>query len=163
MVSALRFPLALAFVLVGNGSWRLVILAAAAASDLFDGWLARRFGGSRLGTFIDPVADKLFMATAFGVVVLQGGLGVFEVLAVLLRDLVATVAFVATWVFHRPSAIPARLGGKMVTVGQLLTLLAFLVESSLVQPMAWATGGIGIYAIGDYVRVARATKRRVGT
>jgi hypothetical protein len=81
---------------------------------------------------------------------------------VLLRDIVATVAFAATVFSHRPRAIPARAGGKAVTVAQVLTLAAFLAESPLLQPMAWATAAVGIYAIWDYYRVAPAAERRVG-
>jgi phosphatidylglycerophosphate synthase len=81
---------------------------------------------------------------------------------VLLRDIVATVAFAATIFSHRPRAIPARAGGKAVTVAQVLTLVAFLTGSSLLQPMAWATTAIAIYAIWDYYRVAPAAERGVG-
>ena len=35
--------------------------AAAATTDLLDGPLARRFGGSRVGTLIDPIADRAFV------------------------------------------------------------------------------------------------------
>jgi phosphatidylglycerophosphate synthase len=157
----LRIPLAVAFPFVSN-QWRLVLLAAAAATDLLDGPLARRFGSSALGAVIDPVADKLFMASAFGVVAFSGRLEPYEIVGVLLRDIVATVAFVATIVSHRPRAIPARPGGKAVTVAQVLTLLAFLTDSPRLRPMAWATTAIAIYAIWDYYRVAPTAERRVG-
>lgn len=161
VLSVVRIPLAVAFPLVSN-QWRMVILAIAAATDLLDGPLARRFGSSALGSVIDPVADKLFMAAAFGVVAFSGRLAPFEIVGVLLRDIVATVAFVATVFSHRPRAIPARAGGKAVTVAQVLTLVAFLTGSPLLQPMAWATTAIAIYAIWDYYRVAPAAERRVG-
>ena len=161
LLSALRIPLAVAFPLVSN-SWRLVILAAAAATDLLDGQLARRFGSSAFGSVIDPVADKLFMASAFGVVAFSGKLELYEIIGVLLRDIVATVAFALTFASHRPRAIPARLGGKAVTVAQVLTLAAFLTDSPLLRPMAWATAGSALYAIWDYYRVAPSTERRLG-
>ena len=161
LLSVLRIPLAVAFPFVSN-QWRLGLLAAAAATDLLDGPLARRFGSSALGTVIDPVADKLFMASAFGVVAFSGRLEPYEIVGVLLRDIVATVAFVATIVSHRPRAIPARPGGKAVTVAQVLTLLAFLTDSPRLRPMAWATTAIAIYAIWDYYRVAPKAERRVG-
>jgi phosphatidylglycerophosphate synthase len=157
----LRVPLAIAFPLVSN-TGRLAILATAAVSDLLDGPLARRYGSSPVGSLIDPVADKLFMASAFGVVAFSGRLHPYEILAVLLRDIVATVAFAATLLSGRPRAIPARAGGKAVTVAQMLTLVAFLTDSSLLRPMAWATAGIAVYAIWDYYRVAPAAERRVG-
>ena len=158
LLSAIRIPLAVAFPLVST-PWRFGVLATAAASDLLDGPLARRYGSSRLGSFIDPVADKLFAASAFGVVALSQRLELYEVVAVLLRDIVATVAFLATIITRRPRAIPARAGGKAVTVGQMLTLVAFLAGSSLLRPMAWATAGIGVYAIWDYYRVAPREER----
>ncbi len=161
LLSALRIPLAIAFPLVST-PWRLGILATAAATDLLDGPLARRYGSSPFGSLIDPVADKLFAASAFGVVAFSGRLELYEVLAVLLRDIVATVAFVTTLVSHRPRAIPARAGGKAVTVAQTLTLVAFLTGSPLLRPMAWATGGIGLYAIWDYYRVAPEEERSLG-
>jgi phosphatidylglycerophosphate synthase len=161
LLSAVRIPLALAFPFVGNDA-RLVLLAAAAASDLLDGQLARRFGSSELGAIIDPVADKLFMASAFGVVAFSGRLEWYEILGVLLRDIVATIAFGATFLSHRPRAIPARAGGKAVTVAQVLTLVAFLAESPHLRPLAWATTAVALYAIWDYYRAAPRAERRVG-
>jgi cardiolipin synthase len=161
LLSAVRIPLALAFPFVSNEA-RLGLLAAAAGTDLLDGPLARRFGSSSLGGVIDPVADKLFMASAFGVVASSGRLEWFEILGVLLRDLVATIAFVATFVSRRPRAIPARAGGKAVTVAQVLTLVAFLVDSPYLQPLAWATTAVALYAIWDYYRMAPSAERRIG-
>jgi CDP-diacylglycerol--glycerol-3-phosphate 3-phosphatidyltransferase/cardiolipin synthase len=157
-----RLPMALGFVVAPSNAVRLAILVAAAATDLLDGFIARRIGSSRFGSFLDPVADKLFMVCAFAVVLLSGRLAAFEVLAVLLRDVVATIAFAVTLVSRRPAAIPARVGGKAVTVGQLLTLVAFLLESSYLRPLAWATGAVGLYAIWDYQHVAAAQRRNVG-
>lgn len=161
VLSAVRIPLAIAFPFVSNGV-RLVLLALAAASDLLDGQIARRFGSSSLGAVLDPVADKLFMASAFGVVAFSGRLEWYEILGVLLRDIVATVAFVATLFSHRPRAIPARAGGKAVTVAQVLTLVAFLADSPRLRPLAWATTAVALYAIWDYYRVAPQAERRLG-
>jgi phosphatidylglycerophosphate synthase len=161
LLSVVRIPLALAFPFVDNQA-RLVLLAIAGATDLLDGPLARRFGSSSLGPVIDPVADKLFMASAFGVVAFSGRLEWYEIVGVLLRDIVATIAFVATFLSHRPRAIPARAGGKAVTVAQVLTLVAFLADSPQLRPLAWATTAIALYAIWDYYRVAPTAERRVG-
>ena len=161
LLSALRVPLAVAFLVVTNAGWRLGFVSAAAATDLLDGPVARRYGSSRLGAVLDPVADKLFMAAAFAVVLLSGRLAPLEIAGVLLRDIVATGAFLATALFHRPRAIPARLGGKAVTVAQLLTLVAFLADSPYLRPLAWATAAVALYAIYDYSRAARAEHHAV--
>ena len=161
VLSVLRIPMALAFVLIPDQLIRLALLAAAAASALLDGPLARRFGASRFGVFIDPLADKLFMGCAFGVVAFSGRLEAYEIVGVLLRDIVAAVAFFTTMISGRPSAIPARAGGKAVTVAQVLTLLAFLLDSEFLRPMAWATAAIALYAIWDYQRVAPRARQRL--
>jgi phosphatidylglycerophosphate synthase len=161
-LTAIRLPLAVLFVLAPDDDRRLLILGVAALSDLFDGAIARRVGPSRLGAFLDPVADKLFMAAAFAVVLLSRRLAWYEVAGVLARDLVATIAFVATLFSGRPASIPARLGGKAVTLAQLLTLIAALTDSPLVRPLAWATAAIALYAIWDYQHAASRARRPLG-
>ena len=162
LLSLARIPLAAAFVLVPDSSWRLGIVALAAATDLLDGPVARRFGSSPFGAVLDPIADKLFMAAAVGVVAFSGRLAILEIIGVLLRDIVATVAFAATLLSHQPRAIPARSSGKAVTVAQILTLVAFLLDSPFLRPIAWATTAIAVIAIWDYYRVAPRAQKRLG-
>jgi phosphatidylglycerophosphate synthase len=130
-----------AFLLVDNAALRLVIVAAVAASDIGDGIWARQIGGSKLGAVLDPVADKLFMAAAFWVVFRGGVLAPLEVVGVLLRDIVAALSFLTVLLLRKPTTLPARAGGKAVTV--------------CLRPLAWATAAISLYAIADYVNVAR--------
>ena len=160
-ITVVRLPLAVVFVVVQAPWWRFGVLALAAATDLLDGFLARRFGGSRFGAVLDPIADKLFMACAFGVVLFSEKLQFYEIVAALLRDIWASIAFWITVFTGKPTAIPARLGGKAVTVAQMLTLLAFIANASILRPLAWATGAIGIYAIWDYHHVARVEAKRL--
>src|SRR6202030_3669334 len=43
----------------------LAVFLAAAATDLLDGWLARRWGQvTTVGTLLDPIADKLLISAA---------------------------------------------------------------------------------------------------
>lgn len=162
VLSLLRIPLAAAFLLVSHSGWRLAIVGAAAVTDLLDGPLARRLGSSPFGAVLDPIADKLFMAAAVGVVAFSGRLEIYEIVGVLLRDIVATIAFAGTVISHQPRAIPARSSGKAVTVAQILTLIAFLIESPYLRPIAWATTLIAIIAIWDYYRVAPRAQKRLG-
>jgi phosphatidylglycerophosphate synthase len=112
---------------------------------------------------LDPIADKTFMVTAFISLAGHGVLHPLEIAAALLRDAVAVVAFVAVAILRRPVALPARAGGKAVTVCQILTLLALIAGSPLARPLAWATGAVSVYAIWDYGRVATHPKgNRIG-
>jgi phosphatidylglycerophosphate synthase len=158
----LRVPLAAVFPFVRSPAWQLVIVGSAAATDVADGILARRFGGSRAGAMLDPIADKAFMAVAFLTIWLRGLLTWYELLGVLLRDLVAVLGFVATWTLRRPVALPARAGGKAVTIAQLLTLVAAIAESPHVGRLAWATAAIAVYAIWDYGRAAARRTSHAG-
>ena len=136
-------------------------LAASVASDLLDGPVARG-SAARVGPCGRPIADKLVMASASVCGVLR------NVDSPRLRPSFCGFlcfgrrCFVTTFLSRRPRAIPARAGGKAVTVAQVLTLVAFLLDSPLLRPMAWATGAIAIYAIWDYYRVAPREERRVG-
>lgn len=154
LVSMARVPLAVAFVAGDSAEVRLPVLTVAAASDLLDGWLARRLGPSRVGAVLDPITDKLFMVAAFAMLAVSGSLTVLEILGVLLRDILTPLGFLLTVALKRPVTVPARAGGKLVTVGQSLTLFAWLLESSYLRPMAWATAAMALYALADYGLVA---------
>src|ERR1041384_6688801 len=150
LLTAIRLPLAAAFLAMDGRGARLAILAIAGISDLLAGSWARRVGPSRLGVILDPICDKVFMAAGFLVVVQSGLLKPLEILGVLIRDIVAILGFAAVTIFGRPTAMPARLGGKAVTVCQLLTLWAFVAGSEYLRPLAWATAAVSVYAIVDY-------------
>ena len=92
------------------------------------------------------------MATAILTLAGHGLLHPLEIAAVLLRDIVAGLGFAASALLRRPVALPARAGGKAVTVGQVLTLIALIAASPLVRPLAWATAAVSVYAIWDYGR-----------
>ena len=154
VLSFSRVPLAFLFVVIEDPGIRLAVLAGAAVSDLLDGWTARRFGPSSLGAKVDPIADKIFSLSAFSVLALSGALAPLEVLGVLLRDILTPVGYLASVVARRPFTTPARAGGKAVTVGQALTLAAWLLDSPLLRPMAWATAAMALYALADYGRLA---------
>src|SRR5437879_5841049 len=116
VLTALRVPLAVAFPFVHHPGAQLAVVAVVAATDFFDGMLARRFGSSLAGAVLDPVADKLFMAAAFLTVARSGRLHPVEIVGVLARDIVAALAFLGGWIGRRPATLPARAGGKAVTV-----------------------------------------------
>ena len=103
VLTALRVPLAVAFPFVHHPGAQLAVVAVVAATDFFDGMLARRFGSTRAGALLDPIADKLFAVVAFIMVARDSVLHPLEIVGVLLRDIVAGLAFIGTWLRGRPA------------------------------------------------------------
>lgn len=67
----------------------LVVFGVAGFSDALDGFLAKRFDWrSRLGSLMDPLADKLLLVSCFVTLGWLGWIPVWLVALVILRDLV---------------------------------------------------------------------------
>ena len=63
------------------------LFVAAAVSDALDGYLARRLGRiSRLGSLLDPLADKVLLVSVFLVLGARGRMELWLVILVVFRD-----------------------------------------------------------------------------
>ena len=84
---------------------------AITASDSLDGWLARRYGATRSGAFLDPVADKLIVLGGLAVLADRGVFPWWAVSLVVVRELgISTYRSVAG---RRGVVLPAlRLGSS---------------------------------------------------
>jgi len=84
----LVLPVAM-MMLQGRFGLALLLFAVAGISDGIDGYLAKRFGWfSRLGSLLDPLADKLLLVTSFITLGWLALVSVWVVALVLLRDFV---------------------------------------------------------------------------
>jgi CDP-diacylglycerol--glycerol-3-phosphate 3-phosphatidyltransferase/cardiolipin synthase len=160
LVSLLRIPLAIGFLLLRDPAVRIAIIAAAAASDFMDGWLARRRGRSRLGAILDPVTDKTFLVSALISLAVNGPLRLLELLVLLARDIAVAIGFAVVLLRRAPMKLSARMPGKVVTVLQLLALVLLTLWPGLRVPVVVAVGLASAVAIADYgadaVRALRA-------
>lgn len=69
-----------------------IIFAIAAASDWFDGYLARHYGEvTEQGEFLDPLADKVLTTSAFVVFTMLDIVPLWMVLVIVARDFGTTV------------------------------------------------------------------------
>lgn len=69
----------------------VIVFAVASLTDIYDGYHARKYGQiTRLGAFLDPLADKFLITTAFLFYVWQGYLALWMVLLVTARDILIT-------------------------------------------------------------------------
>lgn len=98
-------------------------------TDGLDGWLARHFHWqSPFGSFVDPMADKLLVASSFISLALMGSLPWWLVILVFLRDFSISVGVVLYWCIQRKLDFEPTLLSKFNTSIQLALVTLSLFE-----------------------------------
>lgn len=102
----------------------LITFVIAGITDAVDGFLARIWHQrTDLGSYLDPIADKLLLASAFVTLAILGIVPYWLTVIVMSRDiLIATGFWVLTMMDHKP-AIKPRYTSKVTTVFQILTII----------------------------------------
>jgi CDP-diacylglycerol--glycerol-3-phosphate 3-phosphatidyltransferase/cardiolipin synthase len=152
-VSLSRVVLALAFVLVSEPWDRIALIAVAGFTDFIDGWLARHEKSeSTAGALLDPLADRVFVFVAISTYLVQGLLGTGQYFIFLTRDLATAAGFIVAKIIPtlRPAVFRARMLGKIVTVVQMVALVAIIVMPELTGPLILTIGIISVASIIDY-------------
>lgn len=159
LVSLTRLPLAAAFPFCAN--WPPVavgLLVVAGGTDVLDGWLARRRGETTTtGAFVDPLADKIFVAVVVATLAIDQLIPVWSVLLLVTREVGQVALFAWTMgTAHRKLRGPpdkgpmASLPGKLTTALQFASVAATLVIGSWVAPLFVLTAVAGIGAAVGY-------------
>jgi phosphatidylglycerophosphate synthase len=171
LLSLSRLPLGWVFwVALGptprHGVLALGVMGLAAATDVLDGYLARRSGADVAGTgsWLDPICDKLFVGAVLAALHFERGVPLAVLAIIVAREL----AQLPIAVFYR--VIPtlrswlrydfrASFLGKAATVAQFLAIAA-LVVGVPAMPLVWLAFALGLIALGDYLRRAVAMGRQ---
>ena len=86
------------------------------ASDVLDGWLARRQGPTAMGAFLDPLADKVIILGSMYALVAWGSFHWFPVALITVREV--AMSMYRSAVARRGMSIPARPLAKAKTLVQ---------------------------------------------
>jgi cardiolipin synthase len=137
-LTVLRLVLAPVFLVlyVGGGRLRaLAAFAAAAATDVLDGLVARVLRQqTRLGAFLDPIADKFLAACALVALAATGRLPAWLPALVVTRDLAQLAgAAILRSTHHVVPVAPTRIG-KYATVGLAMTVVLALADEFGADP-----------------------------
>ena len=148
--------------------WRwvaCVVFTAAALTDFFDGYLARAWSEqSLLGRLLDPIADKLLVATAILMLVAFEGIGGFVILPALLilcREIL--VSGLREFLAELNVGLPVSRLAKWKTTIQMVALGFLIVGDSgpemipvqlIGEAGLWTAAALTVFTGYDYLRAA---------
>ena len=119
--------------------WAIGVFLFASASDGLDGWVARRFNQrTRLGTILDPIADKGLLLSALLVLTF----GHWEVrfplwfpILVLARDAIIILGCVVLQVLNGDVRVRPSWVGKFATVFQMAAITWVMLQFTVPPPI----------------------------
>ena len=121
--------------------WQLyavLIFGIASLTDWYDGYLARRYGlSSDWGKFLDPLADKILVLSAFFSFVYLGIVKLWMVMIIVLRDFIVTG--LRSYSMRKGKPMITNLLAKTKTFTQMamiIVILLFIALQSLITQFA---------------------------
>ncbi len=148
---------------VGRNLAATLIFVLAGVTDWLDGYLARRWNEtSAFGAFLDPVADKLVVATALIMLVQLGRLDAILAAIIIGREI--TISALREWMAqmgaHKSVAVSAI--GKIKTTAQMVSISLLLyhdpIRSLDVQSLGtwliYVAAVLTLWSMGYYMRMA---------
>lgn len=135
VITCLRLLLTLPIVwtlLNGDFGWVLVLLLLAGLSDGLDGWLVRRYGWhTRLGGYLDPLADKVLMMGTYFTVAYVGLLPWWLVVLVVVRDVIIMLGALVYRAVTRRLEMRPLLISKLNTFFQIVLVVSVLLDAGV--------------------------------
>jgi CDP-diacylglycerol--glycerol-3-phosphate 3-phosphatidyltransferase len=128
-----------------------LLFAAAAVTDTLDGYLARRMGlTSRLGAFLDPVADKLIVAVALVLLVSKNPHWIVVMTAAVIIGREIAISALREWMAElgQRTKVAVSSIGKYKTILQMVGLSLMLYRNPLL--------GLPVYELGVALTVLAA-------
>ncbi|MDE2261292.1 MAG: CDP-diacylglycerol--glycerol-3-phosphate 3-phosphatidyltransferase [Gammaproteobacteria bacterium] len=120
-----------------------LLFAAAGITDSLDGYFARRLGQtSRLGAFLDPVADKLIVAVALVLLISKDTRALIVLTAAVIIGREITISALREWmaeIGQRRKVAVSQLG-KMKTILQIVGLSMMLYRAPILSVPIYGVG-----------------------
>ncbi|MGH7442163.1 MAG: CDP-alcohol phosphatidyltransferase family protein [bacterium] len=101
--------------------------ALASGTDFLDGWLARAYGWTTpLGSFVDPLADKVLQLTAFTLLAVEGVCPPWVAILAWTRELMVVAGFTLLALVDQPARVRVSPLGKLGAFCQMGALALLL-------------------------------------
>lgn len=142
LISVIRIVLVLPIIyLLWNKQYQmtLALFIIAGLSDALDGFLAKRYDWtSQLGSFLDPLADKLLLVSCFLVCVLTGLMPAWLFIVILLRDVIVSFGALAYHLMIETFQGTPPFSSKLNTTFQIVYLVLLIASQGIVPiPYSW--------------------------
>ena len=123
-------PLIIWLIATGNMVNAFIIFAIAGASDAADGFIAKRFNlRTKIGAYLDPLADKLLISGVFIALGVFGEIPLWLVIAAVGRDILIVTGLGILAVMRRPVKINPLYVSKLNTALQILLAAVVLADA----------------------------------
>ncbi len=153
----LSVPATIWFIVSGHLSAAFWLFAVAGASDAVDGFLAKRFGmNTRLGYYLDPLADKALLVSAYITLGTAGYLPDWLVILVVSRDLLIIGAILLSHALVQRIEFQPVMISKANTFAQIVLAVAVLAEPGLGIELGNTVPAL-VYAVGATTVLSGAT------
>lgn len=139
------------------------LFGAAAVTDWFDGFLARRLNQSTpFGAFLDPVADKLIVAIALGLLIERYHVTWMTLPALVIVGREIVISALREWMAElgKRASVAVSYIGKLKTTLQMLSIFVLLGtapaswESIAGAVMLYAAALLTLWSMINYIRAA---------
>lgn len=148
-----------------------LVFIAAAITDTLDGYLARRLGiTTPLGEFLDPVADKLMVATALVLLVGHDTRPLFVITSIVIIGREITISALREWMAHlgARATVAVSAMGKWKTIVQMTGLSMMMFREDVFGLPVYDTGmllvvlaaALTLWSMVSYLRAAWPEIRR---
>jgi CDP-diacylglycerol--glycerol-3-phosphate 3-phosphatidyltransferase len=105
--------------------WAIIVFSIASLTDFCDGYLAKTRGlVSDFGKIMDPLADKILILSAFGVLAHIGMIAWWMFIVIAMREILVTGSRLLA--MRQGEVLAAERAGKIKTVVQIIAVLAIL-------------------------------------
>lgn len=106
----------------------LISFLLAGLTDSLDGFIARMYNKkTTLGTYLDPMADKLLLAAGFITLTKLHFIPVWLTIVILSRDIILIIGTLIVHLIHEDFNISPTILGKSTTVFQLIYIISVLI------------------------------------
>lgn len=138
--------------------YSLIIFLAASLTDALDGLIARlKNQKSTLGAFLDPLADKLLLISAFLSLTFLEQIPKWVTIIIISRDFIVVLGWISLYIQTGSTKVSPSIAGKLsnifqaICIATVLLALNFPIPHELLNPLFIFTAGLSTISCIHYI------------